>query len=118
MGRGLGSIELVYSCPPAVKQAGLATINLELPYSSAVSVWESTEQSGNRRKGTVSCMDRVGHSLVPKPLGQNKQMRLGGAQLVSDLTTVSCTVYQCPALFIILFIPAITFITIYTSSLR
>jgi len=53
VGRGLGSVELVYRCPVAVKQAGLSTINLELPYSSAVSVWKSTEQSGNRRKGML-----------------------------------------------------------------
>lgn len=50
--RGMGSVELLYSLPLSVKQAGLSTIALELPYESAVTVWKSTEQAGDRRQGT------------------------------------------------------------------
>lgn len=49
--RGMGSVELLYSLPLSVKQAGLSTIALELPYESAVTVWKSTEQAEDRRKG-------------------------------------------------------------------
>jgi len=51
VGHGMGSVELLYSLPLSVKQAGLSTIALELPYESAVTVWKSTEQAGDRRKG-------------------------------------------------------------------
>lgn len=50
--RGMGSVELLYSLPLSVKQAGLSTIALELPYESAVTVWKSTEQAGDRRQST------------------------------------------------------------------
>ena len=50
-GHGMGSVELLYSLPLSVKQAGLSTIALEVPYESAVTVWKSTEQARDRRKG-------------------------------------------------------------------
>lgn len=50
-GRGLGSVEMVYSLPSAVKEAGLSTVALQLPFESAVTVWEATSSAQDHRKG-------------------------------------------------------------------
>lgn len=107
MGRGLGSVELVYRCPVAVKQAGLSTINLELPYSSAVAVWKSTEQSGNRRKGMLE---------YDTPQTLSKPIVRGRGTIVRFDTNI-------PVLFILFLqhlcrLCVITFITIFISSLK
>lgn len=49
-GRGLGSVEMVYSLPSAVKEAGLSTVALQLPFESAVTVWEATSSAQDHRK--------------------------------------------------------------------
>ena len=44
-------MEMVYSLPPAIKEAGLSTVALQLPFESAVTVWEATSSAQDRRKG-------------------------------------------------------------------
>lgn len=50
----MGGVELVYSLSSSLKQAGLSTLALELPFESAVTVWNSTcHTQQDRRKGTA-----------------------------------------------------------------
>ena len=50
-GRGLGAVELLYSLPVAVKEAGLSSVAVELPFESAVTLWNEAEREKGGAEG-------------------------------------------------------------------
>ena len=48
----MGGVELVYTAPPTITDAGLSTVSVELPFESAYTVWNNiSETSMDKRRG-------------------------------------------------------------------